>query len=160
MIFVTITLVLVLVAILGGACWTIFALLRRLDEANSITLSMATQNLTTAREVSAQSPRQFEAMLHTLTGAIAQVHSSVDSTLKTLLIPMQPSTLDPPSGPMYNLPVMDDGSDEGKWDHTDGLMPRPDGARGYVDAGYEHETDEDFDPDNPFGIPGMKSVVP
>lgn len=148
-----------LTALLVGACFIVFALLKRVDEANKTLKSYADSTMAAATKMQAQAPKQMDSMLTTLATSTAAMHDSLREMVRTVLVPPPVQFVDGPGGLPYGMPAQDEGKEPALWDHTDGMLPPPASPGPTVDPGYEHEADMDFDPDNPFGIPGMKFAV-
>jgi Tfp pilus assembly protein FimV len=160
MIYLVATVLVVLVLLLVGAVLVVLSLLKRVNEANQQMLGQAQAMVTQAVKMQSQAPKQMDQMLASLADSTARIHATIESTVKTVLSP-PPMLVDTGVNAMsFAMPTMDEGKETAGWDHTDMILADPPTNRPSVDMGYEHEADPDFDPDNPFGIPGLKSMVP
>ena len=149
----------IIVACLAGAVWVIFALLRRLDAANSALQSQAAATLAMAQDAARSAPHQMERMMDSLASTTERIHSTIESTVKAVLAPPPMQVIDGVNGVPYAMPTMNEGKESAPWDHTDIIMPDWPNPNPTAVMGYEDENDPDFDEENPFGIPGMKFVV-
>lgn len=149
-----------LLSLLVSAVWVIFALLRRLDVANTALKMSADMTMAQAMKMHDQAPQQMDAILATLASLTTQTHASLEGLVKTVLTPPPVVYTTAPDALQFSMPSQDEGGMIGEWDHTDALMPKSSDWPGSVADGYAHENEPGFDPENPFGIPGMKFLVP
>lgn len=159
MTYLALFLAVVIVALLVAAVGVIFALLKRLDQANRAVLDQAQAVMSMAAERDKASPKLIERMLSQLADSTTQIHATINDSIKTVLVPPPMQIIDAPGTP-FPMPTMNEGKESAPWDHTDIIFPDPELQGPHAVMGYEHETSPDFDPENPFGIPGMKSMVP
>ena len=153
--------ILTLTCMLVGTTWVIFKLLKRLDTANQVIISSADRAFVMAEKSAGNVPKMQDRMFASLTSSIQQIHESVKLTVAAVLSPpvVAPSD-DLPGGPKgYVMPTMNEGKEPAPWDPTDRIIPDTRYRPPNMDMGYEHEAEEDFDPNNPFGIPGLTGPI-
>lgn len=152
MIALVIILTSVLVFLLAACGFVIFALLKRLDSANSAMVEAANRTLAMAEATAKAAPRQMDKMMDTLASNTTKMFASIESTVKTVLTPPPIQVIDGAPNQMYRMPTMEEGMERRPVDPTDDLIPDPSRQGPYADMGYYGDDESEG---NWTGIPGL-----